>query len=212
MSTLVLRHRFVAAIVICLSGTALLPFISLNTGSFGWQAFADAYIVFRNSFDFQGQVGELPWSDIQPPPRMQFGPVSDPEEYAGSYQLDATIAAALTAEPTEILLLAGNALKPILGVEARRTEGRYEIRVKAIEDDGSASYSDWRELSDLASPLEVEWTRALPTTRDGSLYLSQAGDLLAWVVDLDNDQAVAIERGVREFAGQPLLRELLPAQ
>ncbi len=212
MSTLVSRHRFVAAVVICLSGTALLPFISLNTGSFGWQAFADAYIVFRNSFDFQGQVGELPWSDVQPPPRMQFSPVSDPEEYAGSFELDPAIAKALTAEPTEILMLAGDALEPIFGIEARHSEGRYEIRAKAVEDDGSASYSDWRELTDLVTPLDVEWTRALQSTRDGSLYLSQAGNLLVWVVDLDNDQAAAIERGVREFAGQPVLREFLQAQ
>ena len=213
MSTLVLRHRFVATLVICLSGTALLPFVSLNTGSFGWQAFADAYVVFTNSFDYEdSMIGEAPWSSFYPPERMQFSPASDPERFSASYQIDQAIAQALTQEPTEILVGFAQARTPIFAVEARRTNAQYQIRAKAIEDDGASSYSAWSDLSDLSTPLEIEWTRALPTTRDGSLYLSQHGDLLAWIVDLDNDQAVAVEMGLREFAGQPLLRETLPPQ
>ena len=212
MSTIVLRHRFVAAVVICLSGTALLPFISLSTGSFGWQAFADAYIVFRNSFDFQGQLGEAPWTEIYPHPRMQFSAVGDPEAFAASFQVDETIAQALTEEPTEILLVVGTSHDSLFAVEARQISGQYQIRATAIEDDGAQAYSSWRQFSVFSAPLDVEWTRALPTTRDGSLYVSQGGDLLAWVVDLDNDQAAAFQQGIREFSGQPVLRELLPAQ
>ena len=212
MSTLVSRHRFVAVLVICLSGTALLPFASLTTGSFNWQAFADVYNVFANSFDSEGPVGELPWSSVYPPERMQFNSTSDPDQVNSSYQIDQTVAQALTEEPTDILIGVNPSRDIVFALEARQIADQYQIRIRAIEDNGAWTNSEWHPLADLATPFQVDWIRALQSTRDGSLYLSQHDELLAWVVDLDNDQAVAVEIGIREFSGQPILRQTLRPQ
>lgn len=187
--------RFFAALAICLSGWALVPFTSLHSEEFGWEQFAEAYgDIFLDDFE----TGDVSRWDRTIPGQGEYEAFNAAWEHA--YVLDFRIDPELTRERKggALPVLAGLArgAEPVFLVEARMRGRGLELKGAMRRDDGSWVETPWRRVGNDYGALQVEWRRAYEGADDGLLYLSVDGRLLAWLVDVDNDGASLSQVGV----------------
>ena len=174
--------RAAIAIIICLSGWALLPFATLPTQAFGWELFAGAY---GEIFSDDLETGDTSrWSRAQG--ELESYDALDADEFQMTFRIDDST---WHRDGRNIVTMAtGLSDKgvPTFKVEARRMGYAIQVRARAVSEPNVWAESPWREIEQPYESIEIVWRRALPVTEDGLLYLSVDDDLLLWLVDLDN--------------------------
>ena len=174
--------RAVLGVTACLSGWALVPFVSLPLQAFGWENFAGAYApVFGDGFE-TGDTSR--WSLVVG--GIVVYEVSDPDEFSMSFRIGSARAG---LRENQIMRLASGLSErrvPTFVLEARRHDARLEVRARAMSASNVWVESPWRAVDADNSKLTVEWRRSLEQTEDGLLYVSVDDDLRIWLVDLDN--------------------------
>lgn len=208
MPRVVLKHRLLAALAICLSGWALMPFVSLSKELFDWEGLVGVYdVIFEDDFE-DGRASR--WSGSFP---GEFE-IVELDEPAGFFQRATAIDdAALPEAPfaaVEVLVGFSPAGGKTFSLRLRSLDETVEIQGSVRRDDGVWVESAWVRLADPARPLEIDWRRALAETGDGALFVSAGGDLLLWLTDLDNDRGYVASYGVLSRNGRPLLTGLVP--
>lgn len=178
------RHlKSAAALLVCLSGWALLPFTSLPSQVFGWELFAEAYgEIFSDGFE-SGDTSA--WSNVVG--ELELFDVDSPDELTATFRLDARL---WKLGGDEVVpLMAGTSVEqlPVFRLEARTHRGALQLRVRAFNETVIWSESPWRTVSRRYEVVALEWRRAYPGLEDGLVYLSVDDDLLLWLVDLDNE-------------------------
>lgn len=173
--------RFLAALGICLSGWALIPFASFPRQAFGWELYAGAYtLIFQDGFEsgstanWDRVVGEV----------LQL-PTTETDSYDFFFRLDAQFWRGRKAG--EMVVLEGLTTEGgvAFSLAVRPAPGGVDARLTASRD-GSKVKSAWRRVPADATSLRLEWRRAFPGGDDGYLYLSVEDRLRAWLVDLEN--------------------------
>lgn len=196
--------RAVIAISICLSGWALLPFATLPTQAFGWELFAEAYgEIFSDGFDVGGTsnwdrvVGEV--GTLQP---------ESTDDLVMTLRIDG--ANWDSKDSGVVALVTGVSDKgiPTFKIEARRLGRQFEVRARATSEPNVWAESQWRLVDERYGLLEIEWRRAMEETEDGFLYVSVDGDLLLWLVDLDNAYLPLREIQRTYLGGKPVASTL----
>jgi len=180
MSTAITKHRFLTALLVFVSGLALLPLISLQSQSFGWEAFADAYI-FVDDFE---SGDETAWSLVAPRPPQLFELPESSNSTTVSFRPSAAILEEDLADPFEVLAGFVDLERRAFSVEVRRRRS-LELRAKMRTETGKWATTEWEPLGKNAGVVEVEWRRAMGGAEDGALYLSIGGELRLWLTDLD---------------------------
>lgn len=201
MAKTIFEHRLIAALVLCMSGLALLPFNPLPSQVFGWERLAGAYeVIFGDSFE-SGGYGD--W-DYYAPENLRIFPSSNPASFHQDYGIDLDLVSQFDNDG--VVLMAGltAAGEPVFVVETRSTRGLLEVRARAGLDDGGWSESEWIELERNRS-LGVEWQRGHSQAQDGILYLSVDGELRSWLTDLDNDTLNLAMTAVTKSGARTLL-------
>lgn len=200
MAKSIFEHRLIAALVLCMSGLALIPFNPLPSQVFSWERLAGAYqLIFGDNFE----NGTMDTWEYFAPENLRLFPSSDPVAFVSEFHLDQELISRYEGEG--VLLLSGLTRdgRPIFGIEGRATRGLLEVRSRAALDDGGWRESAWLAL-DPSSRLGVEWQRGHLQAEDGILYLSIDGELRTWLTDLDNDSfsldmTGVTKSGVRAF-------------
>ena len=183
MAKTIFEHRLIAALILCLSGLALLPFYPLPSRVFGWEQLAGVYgLIFADGFE----VGTVESWKEGGPENLRIFQTHDQAAFRQDYRLDRDLVSHF--EENQVLLVAGftGAGEPVFSAEARSTASGLEVRLGAALDSGRWLETEWQVL-DGSSVLGVEWQQGHPLARDGLLYLSVGGELTAWLTDLDND-------------------------
>lgn len=187
--------RFFAALAICLSGWALVPFTSLHSEEFGWEQFAEAYgEIFSDTFE----TGDVSRWDRTIPAEGGFDvfPAGFEHSYELAFQLDRELLRERKGGAVPVLAGLARGAEPIFLLEARLRGKGIELRGAARRDDGTWADTPWRRIGETYGALQLEWRRAYEGADDGLLYLSVDDRLLIWLVDLDNDEAALHEVGV----------------
>lgn len=201
MAKTIFEHRLIAALVLCMSGLALLPFNPLPSQVFGWERLAGAYeVLFGDDFESGNTDG---WQ-YRAPENLRLFPSSDSGTFRQEYSIDRELVSRFDNE--EVLLLAGftRAGEPVFLVEGRSTRGVLEVRSRAALDDGGWRESNWLEL-EWHTRLSIEWRRGHSQAKDGLLYLSVDGQLRSWLTDLDNSTLSLEMTGVTNWGPRTLL-------
>ena len=204
MAKSLFEHRLVAALVLCLSGLALLPFNPLPTGVFGWEQLAGAYVaIFDDNFEW----GNLKRWDYVAPDNLRIFPTEAPDTFRERYRIDPMPATADDGQ--SIVLLAGfsTAADAVFSVEARIGEVGLEMRIGAAVDGGDWVESEWRQI-DSDALLEVEWQRGQQIAQDGFVFLSADGVLTGWLTELDNDSLTLESTAITKSGARMLLLPL----
>ncbi|MDH3403735.1 MAG: hypothetical protein OES32_05800 [Acidobacteriota bacterium] len=174
--------RALLALSICISGWALVPFASLPTQAFGWEMWAEAYgEIFSDGFE-TGDTSR--WSHVVG--GFQDFAVASSDEFLMSFRLDGSNWAAKDGEPVPVASGLTDRDIPSFTLEARRRGSTFDVRARAVSEANVWAESPWRSVGSRYGALELEWRRAYEDAADGLLYLSVDGDLLLWLVDLDN--------------------------
>ncbi len=206
MARVFVRHRLLAALVICVSGWSLMPFTSLSTNLFGWGEFAGAYDeIFQDAFE-EGNTRS--WTDAVPGELETFGWLDPAAAYAGRFRIDLESLERAEAEGLAALIGFADPDQVLFAVALRRSGARIEARIGARTTDGGWRETRWQTVGDGSRPLEVEWRRALPQTGDGVLYLSAGGELRLWLTGLANAEPALRYTGVRRVEGGAVLEPL----
>ncbi len=171
-----------AALLVCLSGWALVPFTSLPSQAFGWEIFAEAYgEIFSDGFE-TGDTSR--WSNVVG--GVELFDVESADELAATFRLAPKIWD-IPKDRVATLFNGQSAQRlPTFKVEARRHNGYLQLRLRAFNETVVWNESRWRNLDRRYEKLTLEWQRSHPETADGLLYLSVDDNLLLWLVDLDN--------------------------
>lgn len=208
MPRVVLKHRLLAALAICLSGWALMPFVSLSKELFDWEGLVGVYdvMIFEDGFE-DGSTDR--WSS-QEPGEIEMVELDEP---AGFFRRATSIdAAALPETPfpgRDVLVGFAPSGGKIFALRLRSLDGSLEAKGRVRRDDGVWVESAWTPLGDAARSFEIDWRQALARTGDGALFVSAGGDLIFWLTDLDNDRAALASFGVLSVHGRPLLSGLV---
>jgi hypothetical protein len=201
MAKAISEHRLIAALVLCLSGLALLPFSPLPSRVFGWEQMAGSYDIIHVD-DFE--AGNFKKWVVQGPENFRMFPVSEVAEFRRSYRLDWLLVQEFGAKGVILLSGFSDDGRPVFGIDARLGDRGLELRASAADDSGIWQDSEWHPLQPDAS-FEVEWRRGHPVAQDGSLFLSIGGELAAWLTELDNDTLQLAAVGVTQSAARPLV-------
>ena len=205
MTNQLLRHRLLAALVICLSGWVLLPFANLPTRLFGWSEFGGIYQIFSDDFE----AGNMrSWSDGHLEGMEMQGWLDKGAPFTGRYRIDRSLLGRAGGGAVPVLTGFAIGLEPVFIVSVRDTEGLLEARIETRENDGDWVVTRWRSIA--AETFRIEWRRAHPQTRDGALYLSVRGQLRLWLADLGNSSQELSSTGILEVEGEALLEPLDP--
>jgi len=183
MAKSIFEHRLISALILCLSGLALLPFDVLPSRVFGWEQMAGVYdMIFADGFE----VGNTKaWKEAALE-NLRVFPTHDQVAFRQDYRLDRDLVSRFAGKG--VILVAGftGTGDPVFSAEARSTERGLEVRLGAALDGGRWLETEWQVLE--GGPLlGVEWQQGHSLARDGFLYLSIDGELTAWLTDLDND-------------------------
>ena len=186
--------KFVLVLAVCLSGWAILPFVSLPASALGWQRYAEAYgTIFHDDME----SGDLSAWDVVVGAFRSAEPASDGE---------LVIRFAMNELPNRIykaksmVLLDGVTRDglPLFTLQASYRPGGYQLRLSTLDDRYRWTDTSWRWLSrHEVETLSLEWRRSGAGLSDGSLYLSANGRLVLWLADLDNDSLPLLE--VRQY-------------
>jgi len=201
MAKSIFEHRLIAALVLCMSGLALLPFNPLPSQVFSWERLAGAYeVIFGDNFESGTTDG---WEYFAPE-NLRLFPSSNSAAFVSEFHLDRELISRYDEDG--VLLLAGFTRNggPVFLIEGRATRGMLEVRSRAALDDGSWRVSDWLELGRNAR-LGVEWQRGHSQAQDGILYLSINGELRTWLTELDNDTLSLDMTGVAKSGARTFL-------
>lgn len=201
MAKTIFEHRLIAAVVLCLSGLALLPFNILPSRVFGWEQLAGVYeTIFADDFE----LGNFKGWQYSGPENLRIFPASDPESFRQDYRIDKDLVSQF--EDNGVVLMSGftAAGEPVFSVEARVTAEGLEVRSGAAIDDGAWRQTEWHQLES-DSILGIEWRRGHRLAQDGWLYLSVDGQLRAWLTDLDNDGLQLGATGMTQSGARTLL-------
>ena len=191
--------KTLVALSICLSGWALVPVVTLPAQSFSWELFADAYgEIFSDGFE-SGNTDN--WSNVV----GQIQPLNadSSEDLLLSFRLNDQSWPVGSRET--VILAAGVSDRgaPTFILEGRRIGSQFAIRGRAVSQPNVWVESPWRELDH--ETIELEWRRAHEQVEDGLLYLSVGGDLLLWLVDLDNRHLPLRQIHLRVYDGTPAI-------
>lgn len=201
MAKTIFEHRLIAALVLCLSGLALLPFNPLPSRVFGWELLAGSYErIFQDGFE-EGTPKAWNYSS---PENMRLFPTSQQSLFNQTYRIDSEQVSQFG--DTGVVMLSGftSAGEPVFAIEARVTETGLEVRAGAILDGGSWQRTDW-QLIERDALLGIEWQRGHPLAEDGLLYVSVGSELRFWLTDLDNDKLDLAATGVTQLGTRTLL-------
>lgn len=206
MAKTIFEHRLIVALVLCLSGLALLPFDLLPSRVFGWEGLAGAYdLIFWDDFE----AGTDKRWRIDAPENVRMFPAMDAESFNQQYSLDQELLAQY--DEAGLVLMAGFSptAEPVFSVEARMSEVGLELRLGASLDNGDWRETDWQQI-DEDSVLGIEWQRGNPLAEDGLLYLSLDGRLGYWLTSLDNDSSSLGTIALTKFGVRTLLLPQTP--
>ena len=178
MSTVIRKHRFLTALLIFVSGLALLPLISMQTQSFGWEAFADAYI-FADDFE---SGDESAWSRVLPSPPTLFALPSSSNSLTVTFRLTSTLWEEDLTEPLEVLAGFTDPEQRAFSMEIRRRKS-FEMRGRILDASGKWEFTDWVQVR-RKDTVEVVWQREMAGAEDGALFLTVNDELRAWLTDL----------------------------
>jgi len=208
MAKTIFEHRLIAALVLCMSGLALLPFNPLPSQVFGWEVLAGAYqTIFRDGFESGTSEHWEPFA----PENLRIFPTSDQATFRQDYRIDRELVSRFS--DSGVVLMAGfsRAGDPVFSVEARSTQLGLEVRSGAALDGGDWRETDWHMLEQ-DSRLGIEWQQGHPLAQDGFLYLSVDGQLTAWLTDLDNDTLLLDMTAITKSGARTLLIPYSSAQ
>lgn len=200
-------YRFVVALIVVLSGWALVPLVALPNQAIGWELFANAYSeVFLDGFE----SGDTSWwsQTVPPASKMVFLDSNSGDSFRAWLLGDRSI---LTQNPnTPVTLLVGMSSdgNALFGVDARLSDDLVYLRLRARADDGSETETPWRAISETSGFIEVEWRRAHGSNRDGELVVAVNDRLMLWLVDLNNHSEDLGSIGFLHFRGKPVLRDV----
>ena len=200
-------YRFVAALVIVLSGWALVPLVALPNQTIGWELFADAYSeVFLDGFE----SGDMSWWSRTVPTgsKMVFVDSNSDDSFRAWLLGDRRILTQNPETPVTVLVGMSNDGNALFSVDARLSDDLVYLRVRARADDGSETETPWRAISETSGFIEVEWRRAQRGSRDGELIVAVNDHLMLWLVDLNNHSKDLGSIGFLHFSGEPVLRDL----
>ena len=206
MAKTISEHRLVAALVLCLSGLALLPFNPLPSRVFGWEQLAGVYDTILAD-DFEGGNFKL-WS-LEAPENLRMFPASDQDLFQQDYSLDRQLISGFG--DSGVSLMSGFTAdgEPIFSIEARSSEQGIEVRAGAAVDGGSWQQTEWLQLRG-GSTLGIEWQRGHALAQDGHVFLSVDGELRDWLTELDNDSLWLAATGMTQSGVRTLLIPMNP--
>lgn len=195
--------RFFAALGICLSGWALIPFASFPRQAFGWEMYAGAYqLIFADDLESGTTTN---WDQVIG--EVELLPAEGTDSYQLLFQLDPTFWK--DRKPSEMAVLDG--LSPddsmVFSMAVRPAPGGFDVRITA-DRDSSKVRTSWRRVPADAAALGLEWQRALAGGDDGHLYLTVDGRLTAWLVDLANSRRPLSAIAVHKLDGRSPLVDL----
>lgn len=199
--------RFVTAVAICLSGWAVVPFVSLPNLAIGWERFAEAYgEIFLDGLE----TGDTSmWSRTVPLfGKMVFSKADSDEYYQAWFRGDRAILDADPGSTHEILAGWSGTGVPIFGVDARLLDGAVSLRSRVQLDDNSWVTSQWRKVPQPTGLIEIEWRQGREATQDGALFVAVDDRLLLWQVDLDNDLEALMYVGILHYEDYPVLLDM----
>lgn len=207
MARVFYRHRLLAALAICLSGWALLPFVSFSRELFDWEHVSGVYKIFGDGVE-TGDTSA--WSQTIPTPPLRIPVPKTEEQLVRRYLVDFQLLRQMTTDNAlEILAALSHDGQDVFALEARFESPTWTLRARARRNDGSWSLTDWREVDSSSARLELDWRRALENTRDGHLYVSLDDDLILWLVDLDNHRIRVEELSLMQVDERLVLQPLV---
>ncbi len=204
MSRTILEHRLIAALILCLSGLALVPFDLLPSRVFGWEQLGGVYDrIFEDGFE-EGNT-DL-WKGGAPQNFRLFF-THEEAEFRQEYRLDQDLAAQFGDRGAVLLAGFTHSGEPAFSTEMRATEQGLEVRLGAALDGERWLAGEWQRL--LGDPvLTIEWQQGHPLAEDGFLYLLLDGRLQAWLTDLDNDSLRLETIAITKSGAQTLLNPI----
>lgn len=195
--------RFLAALGICLSGWALIPFASLPQQAFGWELYAGAYkLIFADDLE-SGTTSN--WDQVVG--EVIIHGLGETDSYDLLFQIDPTFWR--DRKPAEMVVLDGlsTAETMLFSMALRPAPGGFDVRLTAARD-GSKVRTPWRRVPADVGSLRLEWRRAFAGGDDGYLYLSVDDRLRAWLVDLGNSKLALSSVAVHQLNGRSPLVDL----
>ncbi len=204
MAKAILEHRLIAALVLCLSGLALIPFNPFTSRVFGWEQLAGAYdLIFADDFE---DGNPKHWS-YRAPEHLRVLPVADKDAFEGDYLVDKELLSRF--ESRQVMLVSGftEEGEPVFSIESRLGEDDLELRIGAAVAGEDWRHSDWQALG-RGSRLSLEWQRSHPQAADGSLFLSVDGVLAIWLTELDNSRLPLAVTGLTQTGARTLLTKI----
>ncbi len=199
--------RFVVALIVVLSGWALVPLVALPNQAIGWELFADAYSeVFQDGFE----SGDTTWwsQTVPPASKMVFLDSNSDDSFRAWLLGDRSILTQNPNTPVTVLVGVSSEGSALFSVDARLSDGLVYLRVRARADGGAETETPWRAISETSGFIEVEWRRAHGSNRDGELVVAVNDHLMLWLVDLNNPNEDLETIGFLHFQGEPVLHDV----